>query len=46
MTADRDPRTMSRDELVAYFDGGGDNSELLLDAVPARRWARRRPRSR
>jgi hypothetical protein len=33
MTADRDPRTMSRDELVAYFDAGGDISELLKDAV-------------
>ena len=28
----RDARTMSRDELVAYFDGGGDLSELLRDA--------------
>jgi len=34
MTTYRDPRTMSRDELVAYFDGGGDISELLRDAVP------------
>lgn len=34
MTANRDPRTMSRDELVAYFDGGGDISELLREAVP------------
>jgi hypothetical protein len=34
MTTHRDPRTMSRDELVAYFDGGGDISELLRDAVP------------
>lgn len=34
MTAHRDPRTMSRDELVAYFDGGGDISELLRDAAP------------
>lgn len=34
MSASRDPRTMSRDELVAYFDGGGDISELLRDAVP------------
>jgi hypothetical protein len=25
---------MSRDELVAYFDGGGDISELLRGAVP------------
>jgi hypothetical protein len=33
MSANRDPRTMSRDELVAYFDGGGDISELLRDAV-------------
>ena len=28
-----DPRTMSRDELVAYFDSGGDLSELLRDAT-------------
>ena len=34
MTTHRDPRTMSRDELVAYFDGGGDISELLRDSVP------------
>jgi hypothetical protein len=34
MTAHPDPRTMSRDELVAYFNGGGDISELLRDAVP------------
>jgi len=33
MTGHRDPRTMSRDELVAYFDGGGDISELLRDAA-------------
>jgi hypothetical protein len=33
MTVHRDPRSMSRDELVAYFDGGGDISELLRDAV-------------
>ena len=33
MSDHRDPRTMSRDELVAYFDGGGDLSELLRDAV-------------
>ena len=32
MTGHRDPRTMSRDELVAYFDGGGDISELLRGA--------------
>ena len=30
----RDPTTMSRDELVAYFEGGGDISELLRGAVP------------
>ena len=34
MSTNRDPRTMSRDEFVAYFDGGGDISELLRDAVP------------
>lgn len=33
MTTGRDPRTMSRDELVAYFDGGGDISELLRGAL-------------
>ena len=33
MTSHRDPRTMSRDELVAYFDNGGDVSELLRDAT-------------
>ena len=33
MTTHQDPRTMSRDELVAYFDGGGDISALLRDAV-------------
>ena len=33
MTAHRDPRTMSQDELVAYFDAGGDISELLRGAV-------------
>jgi hypothetical protein len=33
MTVHRDPRTMSREELVAYFDGGGDISELLRDAA-------------
>lgn len=32
MTTHRDPRAMSREELVAYFDGGGDISELLRDA--------------
>lgn len=32
MTASRDPRTMSREELVAYFDRGGDISELLRGA--------------
>ncbi|MCW6003777.1 hypothetical protein K1W54_04170 [Micromonospora sp. CPCC 205371] len=35
MTVHRDPRTMSREELVAYFDGGGDISELLRDAAVA-----------
>jgi hypothetical protein len=34
MTVNRDPRTMSRDEFVAYFDSGGDICELLRDAVP------------
>jgi hypothetical protein len=34
MTTHLDPRTMSRDELVAYFDAGGDISELLRDATP------------
>ena len=33
MTVHRDPRTMSREELVAYFDAGGDISELLRDAA-------------
>jgi hypothetical protein len=33
MTVHRDPKTMSRDELVAYFDGGGDISELLHGAA-------------
>ncbi|MFC4106284.1 CopG family transcriptional regulator [Micromonospora zhanjiangensis] len=33
MTRKRNPRTMSREELVAYFDGGGDISELLRDAT-------------
>lgn len=33
MTVYRDPRLMNRDELVAYFDGGGDISELLRDAT-------------
>ena len=33
MTVHLDPRTMSREELVAYFDGGGDISELLRDAA-------------
>ncbi len=33
MTARRDPRTMSRDELVAYFDDGGDISTLLRGAT-------------
>src|SRR5262249_59910031 len=34
MTVHRDPRTMSRDELVAYCDSGGDISELFRGAVP------------
>ena len=34
MTESRDPRTMSREELLAYFDGGGDISELLRGAGP------------
>jgi hypothetical protein len=34
MTVHKDPRTMSRDELVAYFNAGGDISELLRDATP------------
>ena len=29
-----DPRTMSRDELVAYVESGGDISALLRDAKP------------
>ena len=33
MTEHRDPRTMSRDELVAYFDAGGDISDLLRTAT-------------
>jgi hypothetical protein len=33
MTAHPDPRSMSRDELVAYFNAGGDISDLLRDAV-------------
>lgn len=33
MTVDRDPRTMSREQLVAYFDNGGDISELLRNAT-------------
>ena len=33
MTSHRDPRTMSRDELVAYFDHGGDISDLLRNAT-------------
>jgi hypothetical protein len=34
MTGHPDPRKMSRDELVAYFDAGGDISDLLRDAGP------------
>ena len=34
MTSQADPATMSRDELVAYFDSGGDLSDLLRTAVP------------
>jgi hypothetical protein len=33
MTVHRDPRIMSRDELVAYVNAGGDISELLRDAT-------------
>lgn len=33
MTAQPDPRSMSRDELVAYFNNGGDISDLLRDSV-------------
>jgi len=33
MTVHRNPRMMSRDELVAYFDSGGDISELLRDTT-------------
>jgi hypothetical protein len=33
MTEHRDPTTMSRDELVAYFDAGGDISGLLREAT-------------
>lgn len=33
MTINRDPRTMSREELLAYFDRGGDISELLREAT-------------
>ena len=33
MTEHRDPTTMSRDELVAYFDAGGDISSLLREAT-------------
>jgi hypothetical protein len=33
VTVNRDPRTMSREELVAYFDGGGDISELVRGAT-------------
>jgi hypothetical protein len=33
MTVNRNPRTMSREELVAYFDNGGDISDLLRDAT-------------
>ena len=34
MTAHQDPRSMRRDELVAYFNTGGDISELLRGANP------------
>ena len=34
MTGRQDPRSMSRDELVAYFSAGGDISELLRGATP------------
>lgn len=33
MTVHQDPRIMSRDELVAYFNAGGDISELLRGAT-------------
>jgi hypothetical protein len=33
MTVHQDPRTLSRDELVAYFNAGGDISELLRGAT-------------
>ncbi len=33
MTGHPDPRSMSRDELVAYFNSGGDISDLLRDGV-------------
>ncbi|GIF76998.1 ribbon-helix-helix domain-containing protein [Asanoa siamensis] len=33
MTMRRDPRAMTREELVAYFDAGGDISDLLRDAA-------------
>ncbi len=33
MTTHRDPRSMNRDELVAYFNSGGDISDLLRDAT-------------
>lgn len=33
MTGHPDLRSMSRDELVSYFDAGGDVSELLRGAI-------------
>lgn len=33
MTTNPDPRSMSRDELVAYVNAGGDISDLLRGAV-------------
>jgi hypothetical protein len=32
MTAHPDPRSMSRDDLVAYFNAGGDIADLLRGA--------------
>jgi hypothetical protein len=33
MTSRRDPAGMTRDEFIAFFDGGGDISALLKGAV-------------
>lgn len=35
MSSRQDLRAMSRDDLVAYFNAGGDISELLRGAAPA-----------